>query len=198
MNISIVLILLIGGFSAAVAADHIGVFLDITADTVCDDVPEELSNGFSFEMWVAILEPSSPEIWGVEYRLCTVFPGLVGLFLEESFFAGLVEDPGNTAYCGAGRNVRFTAPIIPVDGVALIAYYKMGSFSSDAEIDTYLSQPDVFTIDDGLPAYIGVGEQAIPLNVTSGNTGLPVLSINGCRTVGSRQISFDALKTLYR
>ena len=65
-------------------------------------------------------------------------------------------------------------------------------------LNFYLGPYSVQSVEDGLPAYVGIGNVIYPLGVSSGDPGLPVASVNGCNAVTVEGTTFGGVKCLFR
>ena len=176
------------------AADHIGVYFDLNASTYCI----EPQSGESFVAYVTIVEPSSPEIYGVEFRLQLGGSGM-GLFLLGTEWLGATTASADWSVgTSTGFHVMFSEPLVSGSTVAQVwaaeLFLAWGSVR-----DFYLRPATVPTIDNGLPAYFGPDASVIPLYPTSGDVMLPVASAGGpCRTVSVQESTFGSVKSLFR
>ena len=190
------------GFSFSTATvnpdpDEIGIYFDLNADTVCTTVAPYTP----FFANIIITNPSATEIWAIEFSLCAEFEGgneymLVGL--GEFWSAGFIDLPVEIDWCLDGRVIGFTEPLPQVgENVVLVRLQYM--LLSDVGVEFFLGPHPVETIEDGLPAYGDGNGGVVPLNVSSGDPGLPVAAVNGqCNVVPVETKSFSGLKCLYR
>jgi hypothetical protein len=176
--------------------DQIGIYFDRTADTNW----HATWAGQLVYAFVVITNPSSTEILGLEYSLCTEFLGGTDGMLEsvsEEWPNGMILQPTTETWCSGGRTFSFPTPVLPSGTNAVIVkitYIALGP----AQVNFFLGPHPVQSIADGLPSYIGADGQDVPLGVSSGDINLPVASINSYAPVGIQHMTIGGLKCLYR
>lgn len=177
--------------------DQIGVYFDENADIACTDMPMSTP----FWAYVIITRPTSPEIHGVEFSLCTaVEPGYEGMvFRLDAMWAGggIDINPVIIDLCSDGAIRGFVEPIVPQQDNALLLSQQF-MLLAPITLDFHLGPYPVPTFDNGLPAYQGANGEIIPLGVSSGDPDLPVASVNGCNAVPVESADFGMVKALYR
>jgi hypothetical protein len=176
--------------------DQIGLYFDTNADVTCIDVLPSTP----FWAYLVISNPSSPEVWGVEFSLCVeVIGGSPSLLfrLSEDWEIDDVSQPVVIDWCNDGAIRGWASPILPQDNNALIVSFQY-MLLAEMGLNFYLGAVSTQAIEDGLPAYLGTGDVVLPLGVSSGNTGLPVASVNGCNAVPVEGSTFGGLKCLFR
>jgi len=177
--------------------DEIGVYFDLNADTVCTTVGPNIP----FFANLIITNPSASEVWGIEFSLC---PQISGggenlLFqLGEIWSAGFIDQPVETDWCLDGKAIGFYEQVPQVgENVVLVRIQYM--LLADIAVEFYIGPNPDETIEDGLPAYVGANGVVVPLNVSSGDPGLPVAAVNGqCNVVPVETRTFSGVKCLYR
>ena len=176
--------------------NQMGVYFDSNADVTCIDVPAN----YPFWAHVVITNPSSAEIWSVEFSLCveTIGGGEDMLFkLSEQWSFGYVIGPPESDMCTDGIYQGGGDPLLPQGVNAVVASFLYMQLV-EMGINFYLGAVPIQAIEDGLPAYVGTGDAVIPLGVSSGDPGLPVASVNGCSAVRVEGSTFGGLKCLFR
>ena len=176
--------------------DQIGIYFDTNADVTCIDVLPSTP----FWAYLIITNPSSPEILAIEFSLCVeVVGGSPGMLFRLSVVweNDNIGDPVLTDWCNEGVARGWAVPIVPQENNALLVRFQY-MLLADMGLNFYLGAFSTQTIEDGLPAYLGTGDVVLPLGVSSGNTGLPVASVNGCNAVPVKDSTFGGLKCLFR
>jgi len=178
-------------------SDEIGVYFDTNADTVCMSVAPSIP----FSAYLIITNPSSAEVWGIEFSMCTEFIGgdeSLLFRLSEVWSAGFIDHPVEWDWCLDGRAIGFYEPVPQVgENVVLVQLQFM--LLAEMGVEFYIGPHPVETIEDGLPAYEGVGGVVLPLGISSGDPNLPVAAVNGeCNVVSVESKTFSGLKCLYR
>ena len=176
--------------------DQIGIYFDLNADVTCIEVAPSVP----FWAYVVITNPSSAEIFGVEFGLCvdTFGAGEGMLFsLGEEWWISVLINPVEFDWCTEGVTVGSAEPLLPQGANAFVVglQYMM---LTEMSLDFYLVSTPTQSIEDGLPAYLGTGDVVRPLGVSSGDPDLPVASVNGCNAVTVEVSSFGGMKCLYR
>ena len=177
--------------------DEIGIYFDLNADTVCSTVAPHIP----FSAYIIITNPSTAEIWAIEFSLCVEIAGgseSMLFRLGEFWSAGFFDFPMEPDWCLDGRAIGFSEPIPQVgDNAVLVRLQYL--LLSNIGVEFFLGPHPVETIEDGLPAYGDGDGGVVPLNVSSGDPGLPVAAVNGpCDVVPVVTKSFSGLKCLYR
>ena len=177
--------------------DEIGVYFDLSADTVC------ITGGPTSVViaYIIITNPSASEVWGIEFSLCTsVAGGDENLFqlVNESWYSSFISLPVETDWCLEGRRIWFNDPVPQVEeNVVLVQLLYMRL--DDIGVEFYIRPHPVETIENGLPAYMDAAGAYIPLGVSSGDPSLPVAAVAGeCNVVSVETKTFSGLKCLYR
>ena len=177
--------------------DEIGLYFDINADTVCMNVAPNIP----FDAYLIITNPSSAEVWGIEFSMCTEFTGgsESQMFkLSEVWSSGFVDPAVIHDWCLDGRAIGFFDPV-PQVGANVVLVRLQYMILVDMGVKFFLRPYPVETIEDGLPAYAGVGGVVLPLGISSGDPGLPVAAVNGdCDVVSVESRTFSGLKCLFR
>lgn len=177
--------------------DEIGLYFDINADTVCRSVAPNVP----FYAYLIITNPSSAEVRGIEFSMCTEITGgsESQLFkLSEVWSSGFIDPAVVYDWCLDGRAIGFFDPV-PQTGANVVLVRLQYMILVDMGVKFYLGPHPVETIADGLPAYLGLGDAVVPLRVSSSTPGLPVAAVNGdCDVVSVESRTFSGLKCLYR
>jgi hypothetical protein len=174
--------------------DQIGVYFDQNADEVClDDVPmAEI-----FPVYIVMTNPSSAEVNGVEFSFCA--EGVSGslMVLDATWSPAFWIDMGMPDLCSDGWMLSADYPVPQVDANVVLCEFSYMLMAEGAEF--YIGPVSNPSIDDGLPAYVGAGDEIISLGVSTGNPGLPVAMVNGdCGIVAVESRTFAGVKSLYR
>ena len=177
--------------------DEIGIYFDTNADSVCMTVAPSIP----FSAYLIITNPSSAEVWAIEFSMCTEFIGgdeSLLFRLSEIWSAGFIELPVVMDWCLDGRAIGFYEPVPQVgDNVVLVQLQYM--LLADMAVKFYIRPHPVETIEDGLPAYEDEGGVVLTLGVSSGDPNLPVAAVNGeCDVIPVESKTFSGLKCLYR
>ena len=177
--------------------DQIGVYFDDNADLHCLDVPPSTP----FWAHVFITRPTSPEVLAVEFSLCEVVePGLEGMvFLLSTIWAGggIIITPVVTDWCNDGVSYGFPVSLVPQqENLLLVSFQYM--LLAPMTLEFKLGPHPLPSIADGLPAYLGAGNEIIPLGVSSGDPDLPVASVNGCNVIPVESRSWGGIKANFR
>jgi hypothetical protein len=180
------------------APDQIGVYFDLDANETCLDMGINLP----FWVYVIITNPTSEEVRGVEFEFCPrTPPGLESLLFKLS-----TSYPSNCQPIHTGpvepcipEAFNCNSPIAPTGTnviVMSIQYMILGLI----QVEFFLGPHPQPTPDDGLPGYLGAGDEFISLGVSSGHPEMPVASINGehCPVNAAEKSTFERLKCLYR
>jgi len=199
--VNIALIILLGALPGLATvdpdSDQIGIYFDYNADVTCIDMPLFLP----FWAYVIVTNPTSPEIWGIEFSLCVeIFDGNEDMLLRlsEQWEGGSSSiPPFDIDWCADGVMQGFAYPVLPQSGNTLMVSIQY-MLVSDIAVDFYLGPVSNQSIPDGLPAYLEPGGLLHPLGISSGSSALPVASVNCCNVVPAESTTFGKLKCLYR
>lgn len=201
MKISIVILVLsvfVNAASADPEPDVIGIYFQPEAYSFCAPVAPSTP----FTVYIVILDPSSPEVAGAEFSFCvgaasTMSPFYFLLAAHWSAECPMPIDISVLDPCEAGIRVMCTEPI-PATGQNVVVAEFRGMVLANTPLYFFLGPHSIPTVDDGLPAYVGVGGQNVPLTCASGDCGSPVANVNGECGVAAEPTTFGSLKSLYR
>jgi len=177
--------------------DEIGIYFDTSADAVCITAVPSVP----FSAYLIITNPSSDEVWAIEFSMCTEIVGgdeSLLFRLSETWSAGFVDLGVVYDWCLDGRVIGFYEPV-PWVGENVVLVQLQYMLLANMDVEFYLGPYPVETIEDGLPAYADANNVVVPLRISSGGPGLPVAAVNGqCNVVSVESKSFSGLKCLYR
>ena len=91
------------------AVDHIGIYFDTNADVYCMDPPQPAY----YTAYVTIIDPSSPEILGVEFRLGGGGTGMGSFWSGAQWLADTSTTPSYDEGYTTGYHVMFNTPLGP-------------------------------------------------------------------------------------
>ena len=178
--------------------DQIGVYFDTNADVTCI----AMESSVPFWVYVIITRPTSPEIHGVEFSLCEVVdPGMEGMLFRlspiwENYNPDIMPVLDGD-WCNEGVAAGFFGPIVPQGDNALLVSIQYMMIAT-MTVDFHLGPMSAPSIPNGPPAYLGAGDEIIPLGVSSGDPDLPVATVNGCSIIAVENVDFGSIKCLYR
>ena len=126
--------------------DEIGIYFDTSADAVCLTAAPNVP----FFAYLIITNPSSAEVWGIEFSMCTEFiGGDESLFfrLSEVWSAGFIDLPVEWDWCLDGRAIGFYEPVPQVGGnVVLVQLQYM--LLAEMAVKFYIRPHPVETIEE--------------------------------------------------
>lgn len=173
--------------------DQIGVYFDTAADQ--NETVAEAS--VPFFAYVTITNPTASEVWGLEvgYEIVSS-AGTAALFrLANILPVGAVDLGTNTDVFSGDYVVGLANPLPATPAVQFVTWQFLLLVPQTVEF--FIGSSFVQSIPDGLPAY-EIGGAILPLGVSSGDTGLPVATVNGSPPVAVENASFGSVKSLFR
>ena len=203
-NLLLILGLFLVAGSATAQSDMIGVYFDPIGFASIAYVPANTS----FDVYIAITEPSAAEVWGVEFAYeLLVNPGDEGkVFRLATGLPAQAIDLGENELPLTGEYfVGLGTPLVAAPVVNFVVWTMM--VSDDIPVYFTLGPVRRQSLDDGLPAY-EAGGTIVPLAINApvgfpppvlgGGSGFPFCAcLNDC-VVGTEAASFGTVKALYR
>jgi len=184
--------------------NSIGIYFDLTADINCSDQ----ATSAPFMAYLILTNTTAPTVSAYEVGYLNVGPGPGQLFRLNSLIAngdmtGL--DIGDNADPMMGSHiVGLSSPIPGAPATVLHSWQYM--LLAPVGMDMYISAADPSTLEGPFPvilnadgnilfqAFHSTGGPPTP----DGDPGIPVATVNGDCVVGTEDVSFGSVKSLFR